>query len=170
MKKWKVILFVIVLVLIIAYRKKIGAWFIAGAEQSKKAVAGAKSGAENLSAQLSDTTNKAFDTINQISQNLLNQKKYSKDLVDNAPIDQLMLNESDFLLLVKPQAQKIFVAEPKAPDINKIEVGKLKIKGSYLWWPEVMFTESPEFNYYHGNGKCDCGSCESCKPKTFAWL
>lgn len=168
MKNWKGILLIVALVLIIAYRRRIGAWFIAAAEETNKVAAGAKSGVENLADKLADSGTKAYDTVNEISQQLLKQKKYSKDLVDDAPLDQLMLSPSDFLRLFKPESQKILIAEPSVPNINKIEVGKLKIKSSYLWWPEVMFTESPEFNFY--DGKCHCGSCTSCKPKTFSWL
>lgn len=165
MQNWKVISLLVIITILILWRKKISVWLDSKNVPDQEDIpASAKNGLDNLKTNLQGA--KAFDLLNTISQEILNKETKNKELLDNAPLDQLMLNQSDFLKFVKPEIGKILVIPPKAPNQSQSDYEKLRMRRDSMWWPELAYELSPTFENFNG---CSCGNCKTCGTKIFSW-
>lgn len=165
MQNWKVISLVIIIAILILWRKKISAWLDSKELPTEEDLpASAKTGLDNLKSSLEGS--KAYTLLNSISQELLTRSAKNKELVDNAPLQQLMLNESDFMKMVKPELYKILVIEPKAPNQSQSDYEKIRMRRDSMWWPELAYELKPTFENFTG---CSCGNCNTCGTKIFSW-
>lgn len=165
MQNWKVISLLVIITILILWRKKISAWLDSNNVPDNESLpASAKTGLDNLKTSLQGS--KAFDLINTISQESLSKETKNKELLDNAPMDQLMLNQSDFIKMFGTEKQKILVIPPKAPNQSQSDYEKIRMRRDSMWWPELAYELSPTFENFEG---CSCGHCNTCSTKIFSW-
>lgn len=155
----------VIIAILILWRKKISAWLDSKEVPTDEDLpTSAKSGLDNLKTSLQGS--KAFDLINTISQELLSKETKNKELLDNAPMDQLILNQSDFIKMFGTENQKILVIPPKAPNQSQSDYEKLRMRRDSMWWPELAYELKPTFENFEG---CSCGHCNTCSTKIFSW-
>lgn len=140
-------LIIALIVLAIIYRKKIAAWLDKqGAPTDDQLPAGLKG--------LKDKA-KSSPVFSELSKMMeahraAEQPRNEADLYDvpTAPIDKLVMNQSNYLLLIKPENNKI-LAQPSLDPESALSSTEYttKVNRDYLWWPKVLHQEKPNFGY-----------------------